>query len=148
MELIKKKLWKNSVGTYALAHAITDFVSFLSFNFRRALIGLFKRFKFLWRNLFCPAYEKKWIWVFLSRTCIVPLAFRGNFWLILRILRAVGKNVRADKHHQYTPHRRRALFALAEWLVQKWLAWTVHFRAVDDTKSCVKSFIWFLYSIY
>ena len=68
---------------------------------------------------FVARTKKKWIWVFLSRTCSVPLAFKGNFETILRILRAVGKNVRADKHHQYIPHRRIAFFALADWLVQK-----------------------------
>ena len=69
--------------------------------------------------MLCRAYEKKVDLGFFSRTCIVPLTFKGNFYPILRILRAVGKNFKADKHHQYIPHKRIALFALADWLVQK-----------------------------
>ena len=71
VELLKK-IWKNLVGTHALAQAIMEFILFLLFNLRLALIGEFKWFNCQWHNMFCYVYKKK-----------VDLEFLGQAGLVL-----------------------------------------------------------------
>lgn len=43
------------------------------------------------------------------------------------------------RSNKYIPHRWKVLLAYNDWLIWKWLATTIHLKAAEETKSCIKN---------